>query len=168
MAVFDTLNFMVAGGLLAALIAVVQRTSWKRSMRLAVALLPLALVLMWGYISIGPRTLGEAPWVDHSPWKELLSFVLMLLGMVARYLTQAIEARRAKIDALAKKGKPFDKPRLELDGWEFAYPFLVCVITYGALVTQMSDARMNVATVTLCFQFGFFWQTVLGAKAKAA
>jgi hypothetical protein len=30
----------------------------------------------------------------------------------------------------------------------------------------MNDAKIGIATVTLCFQFGFFWQTLLGAKQK--
>lgn len=91
----------------------------------------------------------------------------MLLGMVARYFTQAIELRRAKIERLSNDGKPFDKPKLEFDAWEFAYPFFISMITYGALAAQMDDAKLKIATITLCFQCGFFWQTILGAKQKA-
>lgn len=163
----DWLNLLVAGVLVSGLIWLYQRNKLGRWIRGVLGIVLLALGAAWIYISQGPITLGEANWYDRSPWQELIVLVLMLAGMVARYLTQAIEARRQRIEELAKTGKRFTKPKLEFDVWEFSYPFLVSIITYGALIAQMNDARMSVAVVTLSFQFGFFWQTILGTKQKA-
>ena len=57
---------------------------------------------------VSPQTLGEkGPWYDASPYLEIIFFVLMFLGMSARYVTKAIETRREKILELQKQGTPF-------------------------------------------------------------
>jgi hypothetical protein len=99
-------------------------------------------------------TLGPgAHWVDESPFRELLLFALMLSGMAARVLSLAIERRGA-----AKDNK---LPPVTVDRWEFVYPMLFAVPTFGALLSQVQAETLTLVNVVLAFQTGFFWQTIL-------
>jgi hypothetical protein len=91
----------------------------------------------------------------------------MILGMMSRYLTKAIDVRRERIQELEQAGAPFKKPGIDFDAWEFSYPFFVSVITYGLLMSQMERDDITVPNIALSFQTGFFWQTILAAKQKA-
>jgi hypothetical protein len=51
-----------------------------------------------------------------------------------------------------------------LDPWDFSRPFLVSVATFGGLLSQIGDRRLDWATLALSFQTGFFWQTLLKRK----
>jgi len=77
-------------------------------------LIVLGIVL---YLQIGPATLGAEEWYQTSPYLETGFFLLMLIGMAARYVTKAIEVRRERISELKKAGGPFTKPPLEFDIW---------------------------------------------------
>jgi len=161
----SVLTFVVLGVLLSALIWLLQRRQWKAWIRFLWAagiFLCLALVI---YPQAGPVTLGtEHRWYQTSPLVEGWFFLLMLAGMGARYVTKAIEVRREKIAELSKQDAPFDKPGLEFDVWEFSYPLLVSVVTYGALLTQLKDHTLTAGNAILSFQTGFFWQTLLVVK----
>jgi hypothetical protein len=157
---------VISGALVALAIWVFQRETWSKWIRFAsFAVVVVALAASLYVFSAGTNTLGPTgKWYDGSPEREIILFVMMLLGMAARYLTRAIEVRRDRIAVLQKANKPFQKPGLEFDAWEFAYPFIVSVITYGALLSQTKDSALSVASLTLSFQTGFFWQTIIAAK----
>ncbi|MDP5220826.1 hypothetical protein Q5Y75_26930 [Ruegeria sp. 2205SS24-7] len=121
-----------------------------------VASLCLSLAFVWG-----SGFLGTAPWYEESPFREILLFVFMGLGMLARMISQAIEERRKY--RLKNPGKP--APKLVLDHWELAYPFLSSAICFGALIEASLSSRFDFALALFAFQNGFFWQTVL-ASAK--
>ena len=109
----------------------------------------------------GGMFLGEVAWYDRFPYREIILFLIMLTGMVARTLTLAIERRRKVIAQLSEGGAQFEKPGLDLDVWEFSYPFLVSVLTFGGLLSQIGDEQLSLLVLVLAFQTGFFWQTVL-------
>ncbi|HTQ78461.1 MAG TPA: hypothetical protein VMM92_00580 [Thermoanaerobaculia bacterium] len=100
------------------------------------------------------------PWYNTSPWKELVLLFLTLLGMAARSLDEAIAERHRQIEQLQKDGKR-RKPRLRIDPWEFSRPFLVSVATFGGLLSQIGTEHLTIVSLTLAFQTGFFWQTLL-------
>jgi hypothetical protein len=160
------IQLILSGIFLSASIWVAQRQTLKRWLRivLALPLLTLSVLSLW----LGNEqatTLGPSEhWYDGGAVCELMFFLLMLVGMAARYVTKAIEVRRAKISELEKAGKDFVKPGLEFDAWEFSYPLFLSVVTYGALVSQMKDQSLTLANATLSFQTGFFWQTLLTSK----
>ena len=102
-----------------------------------------------------PHTLGpESSWLDkisESPFHELVLFVCLLVGMIARVLSLAIEQReKRKVDT-----------GLRIDKWQFIYPLLFAVPTFGGLLSQIQTKHLGVADVVLAFQTGFFWQTIL-------
>jgi hypothetical protein len=85
----------------------------------------------------------------------------MLLGMMTRYLVSLIEERREKLVELTKSGQQNPKVNLRFDVWEFSYPLLFSVMTFGGLLSQIKDDTLTVANVVLSFQNGFFWQSLL-------
>jgi hypothetical protein len=161
------LGFIVDGLLIALAVWISQRRKIRPLWRLlSVALVVCALGFLL-YLQETPKTLGgSTPWYRRESVQDAGLFVLMLLGMAARYFTRAIEVRREKIAALAKAGDQFKKPGLEFDMWEFSYPLFVSVITFGVLLSQLSVQVITITSAVLSFQTGFFWQTLLAAKQK--
>lgn len=98
-----------------------------------------------------PITLGREHWYNISPVRELILFVLMLSGMAARVVSLAIE--RAQTGGMT--GTP------QMNKWDFIYPMLFAVPTFGALLSQISAESLTIANVILSFETGFFWQTIL-------
>jgi hypothetical protein len=154
----DGLLFVIVGLVLSAGIAIVIQRRGPVVLRLsaAVALCALLYVLL----TLEVHTLGnEPPWYQSSPMKEIIYFLVMVLGMFARLLSVAIEKRREKN---AERASILSNTRsLDIDIWESIYPLLFSVITFGALLGQIGDAQLGVATVVLSFQTGFFWQTII-------
>jgi hypothetical protein len=87
--------------------------------------------------------------------------------MVARSLTEAIEQRRAAIEAARSAGKGSRRPRLRLDPWEFSYPLFVSVVVFAGVRAAAGGAPLTVATMLLSFQNGFFWQTILRRQSQS-
>jgi hypothetical protein len=105
-----------------------------------------------------PVTLGsDGQWFSMSPFRELFLFGSMLFGMLARVLSLAIEKHRSLDTSNAERVST----RLVIDRWEFVYPMLFAVPTFGALLTQLGDNPLSLPNFILAFQTGFFWQTVL-------
>jgi len=102
--------------------------------------------------------LNNEVWYNVSPWKEIILFSLMILGMFARTLSKAIEERRLR---LKKNTADSGDSSLKLDVWEISYPLLFSIPTYGALLSQIGDNSINVASIVLAFETGFMWQTLL-------
>jgi hypothetical protein len=156
--------YAISGTLVSLLAWTLERRRWKtwnRTLGVAILFIVLGLVV---FKQLGPATLGNEKWYEATPYVEGLFFGLMLLGMIARYLTKAIEYRREKIDDLRKAGGKIVKPPLEFDLWEFSYPLFISIVTFGALLSQLVDRRLSIANAVLSFQTGFFWQTLLAAK----
>lgn len=159
--------FIVLGSLVAAAIWVGQRRAWGTLRRIMFLLLVLVAAVLVVSLARDPISITLGPqeaWYESTPAPEIYYFVVMLFGMAARYITRAIEMRRERIAQLEKLGEPFNTPGLEFDRWEFSYPFFLSIVTYGALLPQLSDATFNVTSTILSFQTGFFWQTILGAR----
>ena len=75
----------------------------------------------------------------------------MLLGMAARTLSLAIEQSR----------RGDNIRQLNVDLWDFVYPFLVAFITFGAVMAQVGSSALSLTGLIFAFQNGFFWQTLM-------
>jgi hypothetical protein len=161
-------QFVVYGVLLTAASFVIQRTlrSAKQRKYRNVVLWGLGLIGIAGisgvfaFINAPPGTLGKGVSFQELPIAEGLLFVTMLFGMVASYLTKQIEQRRNRIEEKRKRADTSSTP-LEFDIWEFTYPMLVSVITFGIILQSIGEKAVDLPSVILSFQTGFFWQTVL-------
>src|SRR5215468_10060540 len=105
-----------------AFLIAVSFTKWRWWTRSAVALAATILLTIL-MLAPSPPTLGSEPnWFNRSPVSELVLFALMLLGMVARVLSVAIDHRNS-VEARASG-------QVKLDRWEFVYPMLFAVPTF--------------------------------------
>jgi hypothetical protein len=112
----------------------------------------------------GPQSLGPTETIlEHVQWRLVVAFVSMLSGMAASYLNKLINERRAKIEKLRRKGD-LSKPGLDFDLWDFLQPFVVSLITFGAIAARGNGSDV-VTNILLGFQTGFFWQTVLSHQS---
>lgn len=139
------------------------RSRQFRAPRIATVLLAiLAVVVLFLLAVFAPgTTLGGPDDGIPSPYREILLFLAMLAGMAARFFTRAIENRRERI-ATARAAGQTRRIKIEFDIWEFVYPMITSVMTYGLLLQQIPEGRLSVATFVLAFQNGFFWQTLIG------
>jgi hypothetical protein len=86
-------------------------------------------------------------------------FVVLLLGMNAKYLWDLIEERQ-KQNAKLLPGSA--RVGLAFDFWDFVKPLLVAAIVFEAVAgVQHTLSR---AVLVGSFQNGFFWQTVFQKK----
>jgi hypothetical protein len=97
---------------------------------------------------------GPSHVFQQTPVKELIFFVAMILGMVAKYFWDLIEERRKAPPDPHSGRRP-----LHFDPWECIQPLLVAGIVFGAILSMLKE--LTVPSVLLSFQNGFFWQTIL-------
>lgn len=163
-----TISFFLIGLSLTFAVWVLQRRSWS-IVRRATVIVGTALiggflgVIFFVTLSMDPIYLGENDlhWFDKAPMREIILLLLMMLGMAARYLTGVIEERRDRIRQLQSEGRDANKVPIRFDMWEFTYPLLFSVVTFGALLGQLEGDGLTVPNAIISFQTGFFWQTVL-------
>ena len=62
--------------------------------------------------------------------------------MAASYLTKQIEQRRNRIEEKRKLADTSSTP-LEFDIWEFTYPMLVSVITFGIILQSIGEKAVD-------------------------
>jgi hypothetical protein len=129
-------------------------------LKFLVALMAVILVTLAYYAVREAQSLSEGSWFEQSPIREVVFFLIMVAGMAAYAVANAIEARRSKLAVWQVGGEVGARPGIDFDLWEFVYPFLFSVFTFGGLLGQIGDDGLSVATVVIAFQTGFFWQTV--------
>jgi hypothetical protein len=158
---------VILGVVVAVCIWIIQtrRFGWvAKTVTLVVAGLGIAVFLL---VARPESFLGSAAWYERTPYKEICFLLLMLLGMVVRYFAYAIEQRRDRLAQMRKEGQANPQLGLQFDAWEFSYPLLFSVVTFGGLLGQVKDGGFTVANAMLSFQSGFFWQTLLKKSAPA-
>jgi len=151
--------FISLGGAGLAVIGLVSRRGWKTCLWVVLpGFFLLAYALISGYFDEPLSHSISKPWWSTSPWQELLLFLAMILGMTAKTVWDAIEARRTRMRrASGDRG-------LRIDPWEFAQPMLVSVIVFGAVIGAKQPA--GIPGLVFSFQNGFFWQTVLRKQTR--
>jgi len=90
----------------------------------------------------------------RSPWRELLLFGVMVLGMAGKYFWDLIERRRE-----SRRAKGSRSPKLQFDWLDFLQPLLISGIVFAGVLRE--GPHEAVGSVLFSFQNGFFWQTVL-------
>jgi hypothetical protein len=145
--------FLAVGGVGVIALVAANFTGLRWWWRIGAALIA-TLIITFAILTDATPTLGsEAAWFNRSPFRELILFVEMVFGMVARVLSVAIEHRNNV--EFERRGS------VKVDRWDFIYPMLFAVPTFGALLSQAGTEKLDVIIGTLAFQTGFFWQTIL-------
>ncbi len=127
------------------------RLGWPARLAIAGFATAVAVVLTSPAV---PTLAPGSSWLDSTPYRQLTLFFLMLFGMGARVLSVAIEQRN-------KTKKNETSAALAVDRWDFVYPLLFAVPTFGLLQSQIQAETLSWQDAVLAFQNGFFWQTVL-------
>jgi hypothetical protein len=125
-----------------------------------------ASVLVWAigfgllyFFTPSFRVLGP---VGGSPYlADIVLFVVLILGMSAKYLWDLIEIRS---DRNSKRSPGQPTVGLGFDFWDFVKPMLVSVIVFGAVMNEKHE--LTRIAVLASFQNGFFWQTVFKKKVS--
>lgn len=138
------------------------RARFAGIMRYALGATALLIFCFFALFWRGEVSLGETNWWEQTPFRQIIFFFIMILGMCFSVVYAAICERRRKKAA----GKTVSS-RLEIDIWDIVQPLLLSVLTYGALNGQLAGRPFNTATVVLSFQTGFFWQTVVDAHNRS-
>jgi hypothetical protein len=79
-------------------------------------------------------------------------FLLMLAGMAAKYLWDAIG----------------EGDRIQFQKYQFIKPMLISPIVFAAVWANMQNQPDGVANFFFAFQNGFFWQTVFSRQTNTA
>jgi hypothetical protein len=160
MSVYLFLGVAILGTIVIAITNRVPLSWWGRA---GIAIVATGAIVAIVYEIAKPATLGGdgsiASFLRSSPVREFLLFGCLLVGMAASVLSVAIERREA-----AKREPAAPDVGLQIDKWQFVYPMLFAIPTFGALLTQVSGPLLSVTDSILAFQTGFFWQTILKAK----
>jgi hypothetical protein len=150
----------------ALLVLMVLSTKWRWLFKGAViASVGLLATLSWMIFLTGNPVIFKGdlePWWGRTPYREILLFTTMVVGMAAKYLWDLIEIRRA---ANAKRSPGEAKVGINFDAWDFVQPLLVAALVFAGVVATVKD--FNATAYLFSFQNGFFWQAVLKQRQLA-
>ena len=120
------------------------------------------LVIYMGffYFVYGVDTLSGDVWYKDSPFKEIILFIIMSIGMIFSVINKAIDNRPSK-----NKGGEYSN-KIYIEKYSLLKPFLFSVMVFGALMTQVGEQGLALSTITMAFQTGFFWPAVLKENLK--
>jgi hypothetical protein len=126
------------------------RAGWSRSRQILFILIGIIaglVVYLVIDIGLGPGTIqkGPAAMFGQIPWLEISLYFIMLLGMAAKFLFDAIGHR---------KTVTFNK-------WQLLKPVLVSPMVFAAIYSSIGKDGPSVLLLIFSFQNGFFWQSVL-------
>lgn len=104
----------------------------------------------------GPPTRGEEEmWYENAPWKHLILFACMLLGMITNYLFEYVQARIKAKEAGSQTQMPgFIWEKLVL-------PLIIAGLVFGYFWGQHGNETIGFTVAFISYQNGYFWQTVL-------
>ena len=151
--------------LLCSILSVYLWFSEKKKLQLLFRSIGLILILLIfgisGYSLQDIDYLGEDKWYNLSPYRAIILFFIMAIGMIASVLNKAISEHKKKIVQTKSAGSKYTRQIFKVDRWDVFQPFLISFLTFSGLLTQVGNQNLNLTTITLAFQTGFFWQTVL-------
>jgi len=160
-------QWMLAGysvGLIGVVVCLaVFRRTVHRVMGIIVAVAVAAAMLFLGFaryrglsVLSGPTPPGPTPpFYENPSFVALCLFASMTLGMCAKAVWDAAES--------AQPRQP-----LRLNYRSMLVPVLVAPIVFISVIRAVGEGNLDALRLCFGFQNGFFWQTVLSRKARAA
>lgn len=152
------IEFYLLTGLAALLLAASASRLPRWGKIVALALLIIVFGLLGMILLSRPITRNvepeEAGWYTETPWKHLLLFGAMLLGMVSNTLFDYLNAR-----VRARKAGKRSMPKLLWE--EMLMPIVIAGLVFGYFWGKHGEEEMSLASFLVSYQNGFFWQSVL-------
>ncbi len=91
---------------------------------------------------------GISSFLTQIPWLDIGCYFVMLVGMSAKYL----------FDAIGEGNK------IKFEKWQLFKPMLVSPIVFSAVYGSIGENSPITLNLIFAFQNGFFWQTVLNKR----
>jgi hypothetical protein len=161
--VLDSVTALLLGTPVLLAVYLIQRTRVNRGLTIVIAV-ALYAIIAWLFYPVQHQD-DALPWYQTTPYKHLIGYLLMLLGMWASVLDKSISERRASTrDTLKQrmgKGATGSHVALRFDRWDFVQPFLYSWFTYNALISHLNSGLLDPATCILSIQTGFCWETIV-------
>jgi hypothetical protein len=124
---------------------------WKRLLAALVLLSILAAAATLGEVwNVTAR--GEVEWWRNTTWRNVILFLLLVLGMFARVAWDANERENA-----VRR-----RTRLRLSVRDFVRPALVALIVFQGVLLLARTQDLSWELALASFQNGFFWNTLFG------
>ena len=108
------------------------------------------------------RGVNELEWYKLAPWKHLILFASMVVGMMTNYLYEYIQLR-----IKAKEAKESGEliPLVQVFIWEkLILPLFTSVLIFGYFWSKSGEENFSLNLILIAYQNGFFWQTILSKK----
>lgn len=159
------LNYLLLGACIALALLGLRgrwRLTWIKPVLIAAGIVALVALLV---AQMSRRTMGGDAWYDHEAFVYLVTFLMLLFGIVSSTLVHAIVERKAKL-AQYPSEQERKQVKLAVDRYDFLYAFLISVPTYGALLAQFPEKKLTIVLLTLSYETGFFWDAVLGVRKE--
>ena len=158
------LIYIIVGIAVACLLVPLKWRSVRGPARVALWALAAIVAAALVYQFTARLSLGAEAWYDEGPWRIVFLYGVMLLGMLTSVLVSAIAERKSRLTK-AKSEAERSAVLVHLDVYDLLYPFLFSFLTFGALYNLVEGRLLSMATLTLAYQNGFFWDSVI-AKLK--
>jgi len=121
-------------------------------------LLIIAIVIYFFLYYFSDSARGGVEWFEDAPWKHLILFSSMILGMATNYLYDYLLAR---IKAKEAKHAGNENVKFPQFIWEkLVVPFVVSLLLFGYIWEKHAQSAMNFIAISSSYQNGFFWQTI--------
>lgn len=133
-----------------------RRSLWQRALIVTASLI-VWIVVAW--LVSPPREMSPREWYDSNPWRHLILYAFMMLGIFISGVNEALKERQAKALVLREERKS-RRVKLRFDSDRLLRAALLSWMTYGFLNSQLQGRELNVASSILAIQTGFFWQTI--------
>ena len=97
-----------------------------------------------------PEVIEKGTWdiLEAIPWLEVSLYLVMIVGMVAKYLYDTINTGN----------------EVSLQKWQFIKPICVSPIIFASVYAVVGKESSVVLLLLFAFQNGFFWQSILYRK----
>lgn len=126
------------------------KPNWGTRKQLIFILAPL-LTAMVVYVIIDfstsefPIEKGRSSLLSAIPWFEISLYFVMIAGMSAKYLFDAIG----------------DGNEIKFQKWQLIKPVFISPIVFGVVYSGLEKETSRMLILLFSFQNGFFWQSVL-------
>jgi len=100
----------------------------------------------------------ELPWYNKTPYKQLLTFVILLLGIISKHILDTLKANDKEIVNQNKRKYNIFRRLVKL----FLKPFIASVIVFSIFWQAHGNEQLTFNYLIISFQNGFFWQTLIG------
>lgn len=156
----NTYAFIGNGLIIAFLIWIITNSHIINLFKILISISLVCAFIFLTFVSSPLPTLStDGPLINLTPYKEIIFYCFMIIGILFRMLSKAIDDYSKELKKW-QKDKGNQKPKVEFDPWvSVVNPIILSVASFGLLLSQIRSQKVTLMSLILCFETGFFWQT---------